>query len=366
VTEPGQPVAPVVRTRLAADLDRNDRRLRELLDAHSADPEAVRCALFARCWPNDANRRPDVLLHLNAGESLDQARERHGIRWNPQWLLEAGYTVADVNGVVLTTVADAATAAGPVSWTPEVLLPRVDDKAPADLEATCATARAGVAAGHRRREPQVLAGEVALAALWSESAFSVGMTTNDIDDALSRQAQAGANARGARWNGGMAYYLELRLAGWRVETQVSIRDVFGLHLRSDVVQRKADAVVVTPGGKVMAFVSAKFSWRSDRGTEAAQMVFLQRYRPDLPYVLVTAEFPRALTEIGTESIEDQAFHLSGPWVGAWAVTQELPDAGSALPSLVELRDAGRDRVPPNTLLGLDNLVEALGTAAQYL
>lgn len=95
------------------------------------------------------------------------------------------------------------------------------------------------------------------------------------------------------------------------------------------------------------------------------MVFLQRYRPDLPYVLATAEFPRAL-EISHESIEDQAFHLCGDWVGAWKVTQELPDAGDALPTLVELRDAGQKRVPDGSLLGLHELVRAVGTAARYL
>jgi hypothetical protein len=353
-------------TRLARDLDKNDSRLRELLQKHYRDPEALRCVLLARCWPDDAQRRGDTTIDLRAGESLDEARARLKLLWHPQWLLDAEFIASDAAGVVLETSQDGATAPGPVKWSPELVLPRLDDKAPADLVKAFASVNATKKASIQNREHKVVAGEVALLALWGAAAFKRGMTMDDIDQKLSTLPQSGSAARGARWNGGIAYYLELALPGWRVETQVNIRDVFGLHLRSDVVSRKADAVVISPQGKIMAFVSAKYSWRSDRGTEAAQMVFLQRYRPDLPYVLVTAEFPRALSEITTESIEDQAFHLCGDWVGAWAVTQELPDPGDALPTLAELRNAGQDRVPENALLGLDSLSAALGTAAQYL
>jgi hypothetical protein len=297
---------------------------------------------------------------------LDAARARLGLLWHPQWLIDAKFVAADAAGVVLETSHDPASSSGPIKWSPEPVLPRVDDKAPANLFAALSTAAPPKKAAVLKREYKVVAGEVALLALWGAAAFPRGLTMGDIDLSLSTLPQSGSAARGARWNGGLAYYLELALAGWRVETQVNIRDVFGLHLRSDVVSRSADAVVISPQGKIMAFVSAKYSWRSDRGTEAAQMVFLQRYRPDLPYVLVTAEFPRALSEITTESIEDQAFHLCGDWVGAWAVTQELPDPGEALPTLAELRKAGRERVPENTLLGLEALSKALGTAAQYL
>jgi len=365
VTIPALPPLPAP-SLLAKDLDRNDRDLRRLLDQHFADPRAVRCAFLARCWPDDAQRRDSTQISLLQSESLDDARVRLRLLWNPQWLLDAGFVAADANGVVLTTVTDPATQAGQVNWTPDIPMPRLDDIAPADLVAALAKARtANQRANIMNKERSIIAGEIAVIALWAADAIPLGIAMTDIDLVLSTLSQSGAAPRGARWNTGLAYYLELALPGWRVETQVNIRDVFGLHLRSDVVSRSADAVLISPGGKIMAFLSAKYSWRSDRGTEAAQMVFLQRYRPDLPYVLATAEFPRAL-EISHESIEDQAFHLCGDWVGAWKVTQELPDAGDALPTLVELRDAGQKRVPDGSLLGLHELVRAVGTAARYL
>jgi hypothetical protein len=364
VTIPALPPVPVP-SLLATDLDRNDRDLRALLDQHFADPDALRCAFLARCWPDDAQRRDSTRISLLLGESLDDARVRLGLLWNPQWLLDAGFVSADANGVVLTTVNEPASKAGQIAWEPEIPLPRLDDKAPANLATALAKATAQKRVSIVNKERSIIAGEVAVMALWAADAIPRGIATTDIDLVLSTLSQSGAAARGARWNTGLAYYLELALPGWRVETQVNIRDVFGLHLRNDVVSRSADAVLISPAGKIMAFLSAKYSWRSDRGTEAAQMVFLQRYRPDLPYVLATAEFPRAL-EISHESIEDQAFHLCGDWVGAWAVTQELPDAGDALPTLAELRVAGRMRVPDGSLLGLHEFVRAVGTAAQYL
>src|SRR5690606_7645343 len=99
--------------------------------------------------------------------------------------------------------------------------------------------------------------------------------------------------------------------------------------------------------------------------EAAQMVYLNRYRPDLPYVLATAEFPRALSGVTSESIEDQAFHLSRSWVGAWALTQETPNPGEAFPTLDELATAGAARVPEGTLPGLDDLVASVVAAARF-
>jgi hypothetical protein len=353
-------------TLLARDLDKNDRRLRQLLDAHHSDAGAVRSVLLARCWPDDAQRGDTVRIELLHGESLDEARVRLGLLWHPQWLIDSGCTASDAAGNSLPTSITPAAVAGRIQWTPHLPLPRVDDKSPADLPAALAKAGESKASKIRNDERKIRAGQVALAALWHAEATRHGLSVADIDTHLSTLSQSGSSARGARWNGAVAYYLELALEGWRVETQVSIRDVFGLHLRKDVVARKADAVVISPQGKVMAFVSAKFSWRSDRGTEAAQMVFLQRYRPDLPYVLLTAEFPRALTEITTESIEDRAFHLCGDWVGAWAITQELPDPGDALRTLRDLTEAGSSRVPADTLLGIDQMAAALRSAARYL
>lgn len=96
------------------------------------------------------------------------------------------------------------------------------------------------------------------------------------------------------------------------------------------------------------------------------MVFLQRYRPDLPYVLVTVEFPRALKQITSESIEDQAYHLCRDWVGAWEATQSLSHPDDSFTSLDHLREAGRLAVPQAVLPSLENLVGALKTSATYL
>lgn len=351
------PPRPAVPSALALALDRNDAPLRALLDAQST-AAGVRAAVFGRCWPDDPPRRSAVNLDLQAGESLEAARVRLGLRWNPAWLVEAGFMPWDAAGTSLDAGAHSS-AAGPMSWTPEPALPRVDDGAPV----TPVTTRAA----DRLREHHIVAGEVAVLALWARDAAAGGLTVSDIDLGLTaRGSSAAGQARGARFNGAIAYYLERALPGWRIETQVNIRDVFGLHLRSDVVRRAADVVIISPAGKIMAFLSAKFSWRSDRGTEAAQMVFLQRYRPDLPYVLMTAEFPRALGDLANESIEDQVFHLCGDWVGSWRVTQDLPNAGDALPTLGQLAAAGSDRVPGDQLVGFDAVVQALKTAARYL
>ena len=303
------------------------------------------------------------------GESLEDARKRLRLLWHPRWLLDAGFSAADGNGVVLRDVDDKCTKGGEIGWSPDVILPRVDDKAPADPKEILQKARnkgEKAVSAFLDRENRVLAGEIAVASLWMSDAGAAGISTTDIDIDLSIQSQSGGGARGARWNAALGYYLELALPSWRIETQVNIRDIFGLHLRSDVVSRDADVVVISPSGKVMVLVSAKFSWRSDRGTEAAQMVFLQRYRPDLPYVLITAEFPRALTEITTGSIEDQSFHLCGEWVGAWAATQQISDPDEIFPDLMSLKEAGRLAVPAGTLLGLDSLSKKLEAAARYI
>lgn len=359
------PALPPLPSPLARAVDRNDRPLRALLDDHFDDPAAVRCAFLARCWHDDSHRRGNTRVSLLQGQSLDAARAALGLRWNPQWLLDAGFVAADANGVVLTTVTAPATGAGPITWTPDIPLPRLDDQAVLDPQAKLAYANPASRPGIERDEHAITAGEVAVIALWAADAIPRGIEMTDIDLTLSPLVGAGGARRGARWNTGVAYYLELALPEWTVETQVPIRDVFGLHLRDDVVNRKADIVLISNRGKIMAFVSAKYSWRSDRGTEAAQMVFLQRYRPDLPYVVATAEFPRALA-ISHETIEDQAFHLCGDWVGAWEVARELPNAGDALPTLDQLREAGHRRVPKGDLLGLHDLVRAVETAAQYL
>lgn len=315
--------------------------------------------MFARCWADDPSRRSNVDVVLESGETLEEARQRLQVKWNPRWLIEAGFEPWDGAGTSLVGNAPASVA-GPVRWSPDIYLPRLDDQAPVTPKL--------VTAADRLREQYITAGEVAVLALWAKAASGCGITTSDIDLGLTAKgANAAGQARGARFNGALAYYLEKSLPGWRIETQVSIRDVFGLHLRSDVVRRSADVAIVTPSGRVMAFLSAKYSWRSDRGTEAAlKWCSCSATAQDLPYVLLTAEFPRALGDLVNESIEDEVFHLCAAWVGAWSRAQTMADVGSALPTLADLGKAGRDAVPTGRLAGFDSVVKALSTAARYL
>lgn len=111
--------------------------------------------------------------------------------------------------------------------------------------------------------------------------------------------------------------------GWSIRPELRLDTIRGLHLRRDVGERQSDIAVLDAEGGFMAMISSKWTWRSDRGTEAAQIIALRRYRPDIPYLLVTTEFPRAPSLV-RESVEDLVFHTCPGWVGAWTILYGLP------------------------------------------
>jgi hypothetical protein len=138
-------------------------------------------------------------------------------------------------------------------------------------------------------------------------------------------------------------------------------------MRQNVGGRRSDIVVVDEGNRLVAVVSSKWTWRSDRGTEAAQMVPLMRYRPDVPYALVTAEFPRAST-VARESIEDRAYHVCPDWVGAWLAINHLANDSprGAWPTLAALRSEGERLAETIGLPGLGDLVNDLTNSGTIL
>jgi hypothetical protein len=278
-----------------------------LLDAHIEDPDAIRTIIFGRCWA-DSPWIEELRLPLTAGESIESCADRLRLAWSPQWLIDAGHKPLDSAGVVLSFDA-AATAPGPIRWVPEVRLPKVDDQV-SDAESSASPK-------HARR----LAGEVALAALWRRAAQRL-----EISDDIRPAALTGG-ARGARFKNAVVHYIRRTLAaGWVIRPELRLDTIRGLHLRRDVGERQSDIAVLAPDGMFMAMVSSKWTWRSDRGTEAAQIVALRRYRPDIPYLLVTTEFPRAPSLV-RESVEDLVFHTCPGWVGAWTILYDLPHGG---------------------------------------
>lgn len=155
---------------------------------------------------------------------------------------------------------------------------------------------------------------------------------------------------------------------WKVRHEVPLTHIRGLHMRRDVGRRKSDILIIDDGGRLVAALSSKWSWRSDRGTEAAQTVPLTRYRPDVPYALATAEFPRA-AKVARVSIEDRSYHLCPGWVGSWMVVNELPPTVSPVdrwPNLETLRQEGLSRAETLTLNGLDTLVDDLRDSGDIL
>jgi hypothetical protein len=275
-----------------------------LLDTHVGDPDAVRTIIFGRCWA-DSPWAEEVRVELAAGESIEEFADRTELPWNPQWLIDAGHELRDASGVQLPIDAPATTD-GRVEWIPEVRLPKVDDQV-ADSEPSGS-------AKHARR----LAGEIALAALWRRSAQQVA-----IGDDIRPIALTGG-ARGARFKNSVVFYAETVLpAGWSVRPELRLDTIRGLHLRRDVGERQSDIAILDPEDAFMAMISSKWTWRSDRGTEAAQIIALRKYRPDIPYLLVTTEFPRAPSLV-RESVEDLVFHTCPGWVGAWTTLYRLP------------------------------------------
>ncbi|MGQ0823756.1 MAG: hypothetical protein ACT4OX_01790 [Actinomycetota bacterium] len=328
-----------------------DAAQESLVEPHLNSVEATEAIVFGMCWPNDSTFVEHLAIHLDAGERLDDAAERLNLPWTPKWLLDAGYRAFDAAGSDLTADAPA-TIAGPVSWQPDVRLCRVDDQVADNVQANPG------GAPFRRR----VAGEVALTALWSATASTFGIAL-DV-----RPLNLGGNTRGALFKDLLVYLLQRRLpAGWRIEPEVFLTSIRGLHMRQNVGGRRSDIVVVDEGNRLVAVVSSKWTWRSDRGTEAAQMVPLMRYRPDVPYALVTAEFPRAST-VARESIEDRAYHVCPDWVGAWLAINRLATSSprEAWPTLAALRSEGTQVAETIGLPGLNDLVNDLTNSGTIL
>jgi uncharacterized membrane protein len=314
--------------------------------------EATAAAIQARCWNVSALSRRCELI-VEAGETLEAAVDRLNVDWNPQWLVDAGYSVSDTRGADLAGGATATTR-GAITWTPSIRLPRVTDK-PSDSAST-----SNVEMKSR------WAGEVAILALWKRAANSVGIDESDRDLTLG---PSDGGTRGARFKQAIIETLRTALpTGWDVLPEVPLAQIRGLHLRQDVGGRKSDIVVVKDQ-MLAGIVSSKWTWRSDRGTEAAQVLFLKRYRPDVPYVLVTNEFLRAAV-VAQESVEDAAFFLCPRWIGATIAVQTVLSSGGQLrtefPRLSHLAERADEIARAMLLHDAYDLVERLKRAYTIL
>lgn len=136
-------------------------------------------------------------------------------------------------------------------------------------------------------------------------------------------------------------------------------------MRRGVGGRKSDIVVIDDGGRLVAVISSKWAWRSDRGTEAAPMVPLRQFRPDVPYTLLTAEFPRAKA-VASESVEDRTYHLCPDWVGAWLAIGQSDDPRAEFPTLDDLVAESRILVENLGLAGLPDLLGDLRESGTIL
>lgn len=306
-----------------------DRLTADLLDTHADNPEALQVVLFGRCWPNSTKLPADlplagaIDLEVEAGETVQAAALRLGQGWSPQWLFDAGHSAVDAGGAVLSAC-DRATSTGRIWWAPEVRLPRVEDGI-----------NKGSAEDAQKRR---LAGEVAIAALWRHAAIRNGITTDGVQD-IRPPGNLNGNSRGARFKNALLYILRQHMPiTWQLEGELPLEQIYGLHLRRDVGTRSSDIVAFDERKRLVVVVSSKWTWRSDRGTEAAQMVPLRRYRPDVPYVMVTAEFPR-LRSIALESAEDRVYCVCPEWAAAALALRELEDCRigpTSFPGLAEL------------------------------
>lgn len=317
---------------------------KELIEKHLDSPESISAIILGLCWPNYSQLSNAADFTLEAGQTLSEASESLG--WTPQWLLDAGYSAFDATGTEI--IADTSTP-GKVHWAPQVRPCRVHD--------TISDSEKPGSLPYRRRT----SGEMALLALWTDAVNRNGI-------ALDRPENLSAGGRGALFRDLLMHYLQCSLpAGWQVRHEVPLTHIRGLHMRRDVGDRKSDILVTDSGSRLVAAISSKWSWRSDRGTEAAQMVPLTRYRPDVPYAMATAEFPRAAS-VPRESIEDRIYHLCPTWVGAWSAVSDLPKAGSPLawPDLDALRKQGEHAASTMAMNGLDKLTEDLRNSGSIL
>ncbi|MFE5819286.1 hypothetical protein ACFQ6S_38475 [Streptomyces sp. NPDC056479] len=318
--------------------------LQTLVNKHLTDAEAISAVILGLCW-NDSALAGAARISLNENETVEDAAKRHDLGWNPTWLTDAGYTAYDSIG---TALEEPNPAAGPINWTPEVRTFRLDD----------GVADSARGHGFRRRT----SAELAVLSLWTH-------VMNKRDISFERPLELSPNTRGALFRDFLIYFLQCSLPhGWKVRHEVPLTHIRGLHMRRDVSGRKSDILIIDDGDRLVAALSSKWSWRSDRGTEAAQMVPLTRYRPDIPYALATAEFPRA-ARVARESVEDRAYHLCPGWVGSWMAVNELQAGVSPLerwPSLEVLRQEGISRAQALALNGLDTLVEDLRNSGDIL
>lgn len=334
-----------------ADPGNLDPELAALVRKSLTSPAALQAALFGLCWPNESALVEDLGgVVLQKGESLHEATTRHKLTWVPGWLIEAGHRAVDAAGQDLGS-SGRATATGPITWDPPVRLCRLDDQVPDS---------ASVPARGRR-----LAGEVAVAALWRSAAAAGGISADGEYDV--RPVDLSGGTRGARFKNALLYVLRLGLPpDWKVEGELRLDKIYGLHLRRDVGGRSSDIAVFDDRDRLTAVISSKWTWRSDRGTEAAQMVPLNRYRPEVPYVLVTAEFPR-MRNVARESVEDRAYHLSPQWVAAFLTLRELDVSRSApaeFPSLQSLQEEARRIASIMALTDVSDLADDLVTSGR--
>jgi hypothetical protein len=316
----------------------------DLVKRYLTDTDAISAVVLGLCW-NESALAGAARIPLKEKETVEEAVKRHGLGWNPAWLRDAGYAPYDFTG---TALEESVRPAGPIVWDPEVRTFRLDD----------GVADSARGHGFRRRT----SAELAILSLWTQV-----MTTRDIS--IERPLGLSPNTRGALFRDFLIYFLQCSLPhNWKVRHEVPLTHIRGLHMRRDVSDRKSDILIIDDGDRLVAALSSKWSWRSDRGTEAAQMVPLTRYRPDIPYALATAEFPRA-ARVARESVEDRTYHLCPGWVGSWMAVNELPAGVSPVerwPSLEVLRQDGLSRAQALALNGLDTLVDDLRNSGDIL
>lgn len=307
--------------------------------------------VLANCWL-DSVLEADLALELAVGQTIRERLSSTGVAgFNPAWLFEAGYQAADAAGVVLVSAEDPASTAGRIGWIPDVPLHRLDDNI--DVK------NRPVGSPDRNKR---LAGEVLVTCLWRQAALAMGLHNPLVARGIN------GNSRGAVFRKALQTFLTASLPGWQFPHERPLDTIYGLHLRQDVGQRSSDILALDdsqPRRRLMAVISSKWSWRSDRGTEAAQMVPLRKYRPDLPYVVVTAEFPRARI-VGRESVEDSAYHLAPDWVASWlALYADWGTVDWSTLSLEEAYEKGRPLVSGLGLGTVGNLVASLSRAGTY-
>ncbi|WNZ11195.1 hypothetical protein [Streptomyces sp. 11x1] len=315
-----------------------------LIESYLEDPEAISAIFLGLCW-NESILASEARLDLHPNESLSDASLRHKLGWNPAWLTEAGFTAYDSAG---TALEEESHTQGQMHWDPPVRTHRLDDKVK------------DTATGHSKRRR--IGGEIAVLSLWTHV-----VTSRNVS--IERPCKLDRNLRGARFRDLLIHFLSKSLpTGWQVRHEVPLTHIRGLHMRRDVGDRKSDILIIDEGGRLVAALSSKWTWRSDRGTEAAQMVPLTRYRPDVPYAMATAEFPRA-AGVARESIEDRTYHICPGWVGSWMAVNELAADASALarwPDLAALKQEGINRAQTLALNGLDVLVKDLRNSGDIL